>query len=127
MVSASGMLHSAESNMYRAGGYLKSHVQMRMLQIAVYSSILFYIVANPVLFEFVNKGVNWFCGLFKCSVKKDGQVMVVIHSLVFGLLLYVLSLFVFDPVLKMAHIVEGATAKLPKAQGFRNAPRRRRR
>lgn len=126
MVSASGMLHSAESGVLRAGGYLKSHVQTRMVQISIYSAILFYIVANPLLFSYVNKGVNVICSAFNCSVKRDGQVMVIIHALVFGLLLYVLSLFVFDPVLKMSHLVEG-NKPLPKKEGFRNAPRRRRR
>jgi len=108
--SASNMLHSAENRMMGGAGYLRAHFQSRMVQTAFYSMILFYIVANPWLFEtvsgLVNKVLKEIPGVSPISSK--GQAIVVLHSVVFGLALYILTVYVFDPVMRMTHVIEGA-------------------
>jgi hypothetical protein len=92
-------------------GYLRAHFQSRMVQVSFYSMILFYIVANPWLFEHVTRLVNAVLkeipGISPISSK--GQAIVVLHSIVFGLALYILTVYVFDPVMKMTHVIEGAS------------------
>ena len=120
MVSASGMLHSVESGAMGGANYLKAHFQSRMVQVTLYSMILFYIVANPYLFDLVSSTLNSVlkpAGL--PTIGKSGQGIVIFHSFVFGLLLYVLTVYVFDPVMKMAHLVEGAAVRKSK-NGIRN-------
>jgi hypothetical protein len=104
------MLHGAENRMMGGAGYLRAHFQSRMVQTAFYSMILFYIVANPWLFEtvsgLVNKVLKEIPGVSPISSK--GQAIVVLHSIVFGLALYILTVYVFDPVMRMTHVIEGA-------------------
>jgi hypothetical protein len=108
--SASNMLHGAENRMMGGAGYLRAHFQSRMVQTAFYSMILFYIVANPWLFEkvtgLVNAVLKEIPGISPISSK--GQAIVVLHSIVFGLALYILTVYVFDPVMRMTHVIEGA-------------------
>tara|TARA_Y100001958_G_C21239431_1_gene566689 strand:+ start:2052 stop:2441 length:390 start_codon:yes stop_codon:yes gene_type:complete len=124
MDSASAMLHSAESGAMRGANYLRAHFQSRMVQVSLYSMILFYIVANPYLFDLVSSTLNSAlkpAGL--PTIGKSGQGIVIFHSFVFGLLLYVLTVYVFDPIMKMAHVVEGQNMK--KNEGIARADRRR--
>ena len=112
------MLHGAENRMMGGAGYLRAHFQSRMVQTAFYSMILFYIVANPWLFEtvsgLVNKVLKEIPGISPISSK--GQAIVVLHSIVFGLALYILTVYVFDPVMRMTHVIEGASLKKKKQQ-----------
>tara|TARA_Y100000591_G_C21260889_1_gene418101 strand:- start:49 stop:483 length:435 start_codon:yes stop_codon:yes gene_type:complete len=54
---------------------------------SIYTVIVFYIVANPATFKFVRKTLD---------IKND-DVLFVVHAFVMGVLLYLGSLFIFNP------------------------------
>ena len=64
-------------------------------QAAILSSVLFFVVANPWLFKQVD-------GLMKkVGLKLHDQALTAFHSVVFGVLLYVLIVYLFDPVMDL--------------------------
>ena len=63
----------------------------RMVQLSVYAAVLFYIVANPAVFKFM---------MSLLPVRVTQLNLLVLHSVLFGVLMYVGTLFVFDPLLK---------------------------
>lgn len=72
-------------------GYLASQWSSRSVQVAVYAAVLFYVVANPVVFKFMES-------LIPGRVKF--MSLLVLHSVLFGLLMFVGTKFFFDPLLK---------------------------
>ena len=63
----------------------------RMVQLSVYAAVLFYIVANPAVFKFM---------MSLLPVRVTQLNLLVLHSVLFGVLMYVGTMFVFDPLLK---------------------------
>jgi uncharacterized membrane protein YjgN (DUF898 family) len=70
-------------------------------QAAILSSVLFFFVANPWLFKQVD-GVMKNVGL-----NLHGQALTAIHSVVFGVLLYLLIIYLFNPVVNVLKKREG--------------------
>jgi hypothetical protein len=84
-------------------GWTNYQLHQRMVQIALYGSIVFWILSSFHLIEEVNKLLTKFVGL---KVGKDGTR--VVHALIFGLFMYVGTQFILDPVFRRANLVEGA-------------------
>ena len=68
----------------------------RMVQLSVYAGILFYIVANPGVFKFMES-------LLPARITRLNQLL--IHSLLFAVLMYIGTLMFFDPLLKEAGLI----------------------
>lgn len=69
------------------GGFLND----RMVQISIYAAIVFFAVAHPETFKFVD-------GLI--GVGKDKSNLILIHTVVFAVLMYFGTKMIFDPVLR---------------------------
>ncbi len=73
----------------------------KLTQIALVGAILFYIVASPTIFDFVRGLIEKFFGWFHIEVKFEGMTLVLFHSVVFGLLLYLSTKYLMDPVVEL--------------------------
>ena len=62
----------------------------RVVQLAVYAGVLFYVVANPSVFKFMEQ-------FLPSQISKLNQL--VVHSVLFALLVFVGTRMFFDPVL----------------------------
>ena len=81
--------------------FMKGEFSNRLIQISLFSAIVYYITAYPVVFEKARK-------YFPVKFKKTHHLLL-FHTFVFAVLMYVLTYFVFDPIVR---VVEGAkTAK----------------
>ena len=77
--------------------FLKNEFSNRLVQVSLFSAIVYYITAYPVVFEKARK-------YFPIKFKKDHHQLL-FHTFVFAVLMYILTYFVFDPVVR---VVEGA-------------------
>ena len=77
--------------------FLKGEFSNRLLQVSLFAGIVYYITAYPVVFEKARK-------YFPIKFKKTHHLLI-FHTFVFMVLMYVLTYFVFDPIVK---VVEGA-------------------
>ena len=75
--------------------WLENQWHNRMVQVSVYAGLVFYLLSNPAVFDFVDKTVK---STLNVSLGKNGQL--ILHSLVFALFMYFGSRFVLDPALK---------------------------
>ena len=80
--------------------FLKTSFHDRLVQVSVYSGLVFYVLSNPAVFSFVEKN-------FPFKIQKDMQL--VFHTVLFMLFMYFGTKFFFDPVI--GKMVEGMKAK----------------
>lgn len=73
---------------------------MKVLQISVVSSIVYYLTAYPVVFESAKKFLP-----FNFTKKNH---LLLFHTFVFGVVMFILTYFVFSPFL---HIFEGKVTR----------------
>ncbi len=73
----------------------------KQVQISLVGAILFYIVASPTLFDLVKKLLNKVLGVVGVKMNLEGMKLVLFHSVVFGLLLYLSITYLMGPVVKM--------------------------
>ena len=76
----------------------------RVVQVSVYSAIVFFVLSSYPLIAFVEKHV-W--DIFGVKLGKEGTLA--LHSVIFGLFMYVGTRFILDPML--GKVVEGITNK----------------
>ena len=76
--------------------FLKDEFSNRLFQVSLFASIVYYITANPIVFEKVRE---YFPIKFK-----NTQTILIFQTFVFAVLMYILTYFVFDPLMK---VVEG--------------------
>ena len=72
------------------GSWVANQWQNRVLQLAVYAGVLFYVVANPSVFKFMER-------FLPSQISPTNHLLV--HAVLFTLLVYVGTRFLFDPVL----------------------------
>ena len=77
--------------------FLKGEFSNRLVQVSLFAGIVYYITAYPVVFESARK-------YFPIKFKKTHHLLI-FHTFLFAVLMYVLTYFVFDPLVK---VVEGA-------------------
>ena len=80
--------------------FLRNQFHDRLVQVSVYSGLVFYVLSNPMVFSFVEKN-------FPFKVQKDMQL--VFHTVLFMLFMYGGTKFFFDPVI--GKMVEGMRSK----------------
>ena len=73
----------------------------KLVQVSLVGAVLFYIVASPTVFDFVRKMLNKILGVVGVKRELEGMQLVLFHSVVFGLLLYLSIKYLMNPVVKM--------------------------
>jgi hypothetical protein len=71
-------------------GLINEKMHNNMIQHSVFAAVVFLIVAHPKTFQFVDSIIK----------VHDKNILLLVHSLVVGLLMYFGSLYVFEPVQK---------------------------
>ena len=89
--------------------FLKNEFSDRLVQVSIFSAIVYYITAYPVVFEKARK-------YFPVKFKKDHHQLL-FHTFVFAILMYILTYFVFDPIVR---VVEGAKGAKDTEKGDAN-------
>ena len=74
----------------------------RVVQVSVYAAIVFFVLSSYPLIAFVEKHV-W--NVFGVKLGKEGTLA--LHSVIFGLFMYVGTRYILDPL--MGRVVEGIT------------------
>ena len=73
----------------------------KLVQISLVGAILFYIVASPALFDLVKGLVKKALGVVGVNMELEGMKLVLFHSVVFGLLLYLSVKYLMGPVVSL--------------------------
>ena len=76
--------------------FLKNEFSDRLVQVSIFSAIVYYVTTYPVVFEKARK-------YFPIKFKKDHHQLL-FHTFVFAVLMYLLTYYVFDPLVR---VVEG--------------------
>tara|TARA_B100000900_G_scaffold393530_1_gene390121 strand:- start:119 stop:394 length:276 start_codon:yes stop_codon:yes gene_type:complete len=84
----------------KVSGQVKSLLGEKTMQISLVGAVLFYILASPMVFAFVDNLVKKVFGMVGVDLKLEGNALVVLHSLVFGVLLYVSVTYLLEPLMK---------------------------
>ena len=71
----------------------------KLIQISLVSAVLFYIVANPMLFDFVDNSLKTVFSAIGFSFDVGDQGLLIIHSLVYAVLLGLSVKFLMEPLL----------------------------
>ena len=81
----------------------------RVVQVSVYAAVVFFLLSNYSLIQVVEKSVKSVSGL-----KLGNEGTLVLHSVIFGLFMYVGTRFILDPILVKAAngVVEGQLSQL---------------
>ena len=70
----------------------------KLVQVSIVSGILFFIVAHPEVFSFVEKLVKQVGGMAGLSVNLKGTNLLIFHSLVFAVLVGFAVKYVLEPI-----------------------------
>ena len=73
----------------------------KLVQISLVSAVLFYIVANPMLFDFVDNTLKTLFTAIGVSFDVGEQGLLIVHSLVYAVLLGVSVKFLMEPLMSM--------------------------
>lgn len=86
-------------------GFLESQFQQRLVQVCLFAAILFWILGSYNLIDQVQKLLS------KVGLRFGKDSTRVVHALIFAVLLYLLTRFIMDPVVRRAKgsVVEGQT------------------
>tara|TARA_B100000927_G_scaffold276479_1_gene257302 strand:+ start:244 stop:504 length:261 start_codon:yes stop_codon:yes gene_type:complete len=83
--------------MSNISGKVKGLLGEKTVQIALVGAVLFYILASPAVFAFVDGIIKRVFSVGHVPLKLEGNTLVVIHSLVFGLFLYLSVIYLLEP------------------------------
>ena len=94
----SGLFDFVKGTLGSAEQYIEAQWSQRMVQVAVYSGIVFYVLSTYELISFVEKQL----GSLGLKVGKDGTRAV--HAIIFTLFMYFGSRFILDPLVSRIHL-----------------------
>ena len=103
--------------------FLESQFQQRLVQVCLFSAILFWLLGSYKLIDQVQKLLS------KAGLRFGKDSTRVVHALIFGTLLYVLTRFIMDPVVRRlsnGSVIEGqknAPAPAPAPAPHQRNPR----
>ena len=92
--------------------FLVDPLHNRLLQVSVFASIVYYLTASPLIFDKARK-------MFPIKFKKVHHQLL-FHTFVFGVLMYLLTYFVFDPALKVFEGYGKATGDCGRSVNSKN-------
>ena len=81
----------AKSGVNQVSATSKSQWSNRVVQLSLYAAVMFYIVANPEVFKFMMQ-------FLPKDITRNNQLLV--HAVLFAVLVYVGSMYLFDPLAK---------------------------
>ena len=84
----------------KVSGQVKNLLGEKTIQISLVGAVLFYILASPMVFSFVDDLVKKVAGMVGVNLRLQGNALVVLHSVVFGFLLYGSVRFLLEPLMK---------------------------
>jgi hypothetical protein len=93
----------------RANSWLESQWSQRVVQVSVFSSVVFWILGS---YKLINKVDAMLTKSFSLKLGHDGTRA--LHAAIFGLFMYALTRFILDPLVKQvggARLVEGAAVE----------------
>ena len=90
--------------------FLKNVFSNRLVQISLFSAIVYYITAYPVVFESARK-------YFPIKFKKTHHLLI-FHTFVFIVLMHVLTYYIFDPIGGGVEGLVATAVSCPKGQSF---------
>lgn len=82
------IVNTGKGYLKQGRGYLNQKMHNTMIQHSVFAAIVFLIVAHPKTFQLVDSVVK----------VQDKNVLLLIHAVVAGLIMYFGSLYLFEPV-----------------------------
>ena len=101
----------------------------KLVQISLVSGVLFYVVANPAIFNMVEKVLKQVLGVVGFNVNLKGEKLLMFHSLVFAVLMGVTVKYVFQPLMvawqnenNKASYLEGVLEGYGDKDDYRNKP-----
>ena len=71
----------------------------KLVQVSLISGVLFYIVANPIVFSMVEKVLRKVLGVVGINVSLKGDKQVMFHALVFAMLMGFSVKYLFTPMI----------------------------
>ena len=90
------MVNSLKNALAHPVKFIQSEWSNRLVQVCVYASLMFYIVANPAVFKYVEQ-------FLPKSFTSGNQL--VLHSVLFGFLMYLGVTLIFDPLLSKLDLI----------------------
>ena len=78
---------------------VQSFFSEKLVQISLVSGVLFYVVANPAIFNMVEKVLKQVLGVVGFNVNLKGENLLVFHSLVFAVLMGLTVKYIFQPLM----------------------------
>ena len=99
-------------------GKITQLLNEKIFQVSLVSGVLFYIVANPVVFSIIEKVLRKVFGLVGINVTLKGDKLVMFHSLVFAILTGFSIKYIFTPFINYINhkgLVEGFDEKAYEA------------
>ena len=78
----------ASSSIGKVQGVLASQWSNRVVQLSVFAAVMFYIVANPSVFKFMEQ-------FLPSQITNMNQLLV--HTVLFAVLMYAATKYLFDP------------------------------
>jgi len=101
----------------------------KLVQISLVSGVLFYIVANPVIFGMVEKVLRQALGVVGFNISLKGDKLLMFHSLVFAALMGLGVKYIFTPLMvawqnenNKASYLEGVLEGYGGADEYRKKP-----
>ena len=73
----------------------------KLVHIALVGGVLFYVVANPLVFKFVEDVLQKIGNVVGVSFKLQGTNLLIFHSLVFAVLLGLCVKYIFEPMMSV--------------------------
>ena len=100
----SGLIGNVRSSVGSTQLWISDQWTQRVVQVSVYTAVIFFILSSYPLINTVEKSVKSVSGL---KLGKEGTLA--LHSVIFGLFVYVGTRFILDPLLVKAAngVVEG--------------------
>ena len=93
----SNLLGTFRGTVGSAQTWVSQQWTQRVVQVSVYAAVVFFLLSNYSLIKVVEKSVKSVSGL-----KLGNEGTLVLHSVIFGLFMYVGTRFILDPILVKA-------------------------
>ena len=97
MYKMTNLLGTVRGSVGSAQTWVSQQWTQRVVQVSVYAAVVFFLLSNYSLIQVVEKSVKSVSGL---KLGNDGTL--VLHSVIFGLFMYVGTRFILDPILVKA-------------------------
>ena len=99
MYKMSGLFKDVSGAVHGVESWVEQQWSMRIVQVSVYSGIVFFLLSSYDLISWVDKFIK---NAFDFKMGSDGTR--ILHAVIFTLFMYVGSRFILDPLVTSLHI-----------------------